>query len=66
MEDQDKQIGEGSYEGARDYRARTETFLAKDGESVDAKAREAAAALDGKEGEALRAAEEEGRSHAAN
>lgn len=59
-----KDIGEGSYEGSRDYHERTEAFLAKKGKDVENLARKAEEALDGEEGESLKEAEQEGRSHA--
>jgi hypothetical protein len=58
MEDQDNE-GEGSRSAAKDYNDRTKKFLAE--ADVEAKAREAADATDGSEGEELRRAEEEGR-----
>jgi hypothetical protein len=64
MTDQNKDIGEGSYEGARAYREKTAEFLAKKGKSVPDLAHEAEAALDGPQGDALRDAEAEGRRHA--
>ena len=48
--------GEGNYDAARKYDAEQEAFAA-DGEKVKRKAREAADALDGEEGDALRDAE---------
>ena len=63
MTDQ-KQQGEGSYEGTRDYDERTREFLAKKGKDVPQLAKDAAKALDGKEGDELRKAEEEGKAHA--
>jgi hypothetical protein len=54
--------GEGSRTAAKEYTERTKEFMSK--EDVAAKAKEAAAALDSEEGEKLRRAEEEGRSHA--
>ena len=53
--------GEGSQTGARQYNEATRNFV-KSGQ-VDQKAREAAKAVDGPEGEKLRRAEETGRSH---
>lgn len=54
--------GEGSRTAAKEYNERTKEFLSK--EDAEAKAKEAAAALDSEEGDALRRAEEEGRAHA--
>lgn len=59
MEDRKSNLrleGEGSYEGARKYQAAQHEF-AKSGK-VDAKAREAADAVDGTEGAELEAARE--------
>lgn len=53
----DQRKGEGSYEGAEQYREAQHEF-AKSGE-VKEKAREAAEALDGKEGEMLEKARKE-------
>jgi len=49
--------GEGNYDAARQFDREQEAFAA-DSERVKRKAREAADALDGKEGDELRAAEE--------
>jgi hypothetical protein len=57
------QQGEGSYEGSREYDERTKEFLAKKGKDVPQLAREAADALDGKEGDELRKAEADGKAH---
>ena len=54
--------GEGSRSGARDYEERTRKFL--DHGDASKKAKQAERALDGKEGESLRKAEEEGKRHA--
>jgi hypothetical protein len=51
--------GEGSYSGTRDYNEATAEFLKKG--KVDEAAKEAERALDSQEGEALKAAEDEGR-----
>jgi hypothetical protein len=59
-----KQIGEGSYEGARQYKEETEEFLGRKGKDVGKLAKEAEAAIDGPEGEALAQAEAEGKRHA--
>ena len=42
-----QQKGEGSYEGARDYKDRTEKFLDEKGDQVEQLARDAAGALSG-------------------
>lgn len=63
---QQQQQGEGSYEGTRDYNARTEDFLERKGAEVPLLARDAANAVEGSEAEELRQAEEEGKSHAAD
>ena len=61
------QQGEGSYEGAREYDQRTKAFLDKKAKAVPQLARDAADALDGKEGDELRAAEAETKApHAQN
>ena len=54
--------GEGNRTAARHYEEATRDFVKKGG--VDEKAREAARAVDGPEGEALKRAEREGKSHA--
>jgi hypothetical protein len=56
--------GEGNYKATKDYNDRTEAFLDKNGDKVDALAEDAADALDSEEGDELRRAEEEGKSHA--
>jgi len=61
MSDENRNEGEGSQTAAKDYDERTKQFVAK--EDIEARAKEAADALDGAEAEALRKAEEEGRSH---
>ena len=53
--------GEGSRSGARAYNEATERF-ARSGK-VEPAARDAAKAVEGKEGEALRQAEQEGKRH---
>ncbi|WP_295631421.1 hypothetical protein [Novosphingobium sp.] len=57
------QHGEGSYEGTREYDERTKEFLDKKGKDMPQLARDAADALDGPEGDALRKAEEEAKDH---
>ena len=54
--------GEGNRTAAREYNRATEKFAASG--KVDAKAREAAKAVDGPEGDALRRAEQAGKAHA--
>jgi hypothetical protein len=54
--------GEGSQTAARQYNETTKQFVEK--EDVEAKAEEAARALEGEEGAELRKAEEQGRSRA--
>ncbi|WP_068071001.1 hypothetical protein [Novosphingobium lentum] len=56
--------GEGNYKATRDYNERTEHFLDENGNKVESLAKDAAKALDGKEGDELRKAESEGKSHA--
>lgn len=51
-----KEFGEGNYKAAQNFREAQEDFAA-DKQQVQAKAREAAEALDGAEGEALEQAE---------
>jgi len=60
----DGEKGEGNYKATRDYNERTERFLDENGDKVADLARDAAADLDGEEGDELRQAEEEGKSHA--
>ena len=55
--------GEGSYYAAHAYRKDVEEFLETSGDKVEKLAREAAQALDGPEGGALRAAEAEAKPH---
>lgn len=67
MSDQDKnrEFGEGNYKATRDYNERTEEFLKdKKPEDIERKARDAAKALEGTEGDELRAAEQKGKSGA--
>ena len=62
---QDKNAkGEGSYQGTRDYKERTEKFLDANGDKVESLAEDAARALDGDEADELRVAEAEGKAHA--
>ena len=61
----DNQIGEGSYQGSKDYHDRSEAFIAANqGGKIDKLAHDAEDALDGPEGDDFAAAEKEGRSHA--
>ena len=53
--------GEGNRTAAREYNRATTKFA--EGGKVDAKAREAAKAVDGPQGDALRRAEEAGKAH---
>ena len=53
--------GEGSRTAAKDYNERTKQFMQNN--DVEARAREAAAAVDSQEGEELRKAEDQGRAH---
>ncbi|MBO9574684.1 MAG: hypothetical protein J7494_03005 [Sphingobium sp.] len=57
-------IGEGSYEGTRDYRRRTQRFLKDKGDQVAQRASEAKSAVEGAEHSDLERAEQEGLSHA--
>jgi hypothetical protein len=61
--DDGKWKGEGNYKAARDYDEAT-TAHAQDKARVKAEAEAAKKALDGPEGDVLKAAEEEGKSHA--
>lgn len=53
--------GEGNYEAAKEYREDAEKFVEENRDTIEASAREAARALDGPEGKALREAEAKGR-----
>ena len=55
-----KQIGEGSYEGARDYRKNIAAYLQNADVAADAKAAQPDSPTEAAE---LKQAEEEGRSH---
>src|SRR4051812_10545025 len=55
-----QQIGEGSYEGSRDYKERTEEYLKKANVQKDA---EAAKPRSEQEAREMEKAEEEGKSH---
>ncbi len=56
--------GEGSYTAARDYQKSVRSFVSEKQDQIEELAESAEAALEGEEGELLRRAEEEGRSHA--
>ena len=60
----DAEKGEGNYKASKDYKERTEQFLAREGDRVEDLAEDAAEAVDGQEGADLARAEEEGKSHA--
>jgi hypothetical protein len=55
-----QQMGEGSYEGSRDYKERTEDYLKKGSVDKDAAAAQPHSAEEARE---LEQAEEEGKSH---
>ena len=61
--DDGKWKGEGNYKAAREY-DEAATAHAQDKDKVKAEAEAAKQAVDGPEGDDLRAAEEEGKSHA--
>ncbi len=61
MTDKSKIEGEGSYTATRDYNKRTNDFLAREGDQIEDMAEDAADALEGNEGEALRKAEQKGK-----
>ncbi|HTT99760.1 MAG TPA: hypothetical protein VMF58_17050 [Rhizomicrobium sp.] len=56
--------GEGSYTAARNYDEEQREFVAENKGKIGKMAKDAEAALDGPEGDDLREAEAEGRSHA--
>jgi hypothetical protein len=60
----DAEKGEGNYKATKDYDERTKRFLDREGNKVEGLAEDAAEALDGSEGDELRRAEDEGKSHA--
>jgi hypothetical protein len=60
----DAEKGEGNYKATKDYNERTERFLKKEGDRVEDLAEDAAEALESAEGDELRRAEKEGKSHA--
>lgn len=55
-----QQMGEGSYEGSRDYKERTEDYLKKADVDADAKAAQPRSAEEARD---LERAEQEGKSH---
>lgn len=61
----DKVQGEGNYEASRKFDADQKAFVDKNREAIPQLAEDAADALDGPEGEELRKAEAEGKSHSA-
>lgn len=60
----DKIHGEGNYKAARDYDKRTEKFIHEKSAKIPTYAKDAKKALDGPEGDALRAAEARGKTKA--
>ena len=56
-------FGEGNYTAAREFRKDEENFVRANRSRIPQMGREAEAALDGPEGEELRAAEAETRAH---
>ena len=56
--------GEGNYEAAENYSKDVKGFVAERGNEIENLARAAEQSLEGEEGGELRAAEEEGKSHA--
>ncbi len=63
--DHDKIQGEGDYDAARRFDADEKAFVDKNGAAIPGLAKAAEDALDGPEGEELRKAEAEGKSHSA-
>jgi len=61
---QDKVHGEGNYAASRDYDKRTEKFISEKKSEIPKMAKDAEKALEGPEGEELRAAEEKGKAKA--
>ena len=57
--------GEGNYDASRRFDADQKAYVDKNKEAIPGLAEDAADALDGPEGDELRKAEAEGRSHAA-
>ncbi|MEP7221139.1 MAG: hypothetical protein ABI673_00580 [Novosphingobium sp.] len=57
--------GEGSYTAAKDYDDKVTDFVEQRGDEVEGLARKASEALDGPEGDELRAAEQEARDRVA-
>ena len=60
----DKVQGEGDYEAARHYDEKLERFIAEKRRDIPKMAEDAEKALEGKEGDSLRKAEETGKSKA--
>jgi hypothetical protein len=60
----DKIHGEGNYEAARDYDKRVEKFISEKKPDIPGYAKDAEKALEGPEGDKLRAAEEKGKAKA--
>lgn len=58
-------IGEGNYQASKRFRAGEEAFVKKNKAKIPALAKAAEAALEGPEGDSLRAAETEAAGHAA-
>jgi hypothetical protein len=61
---QDKVHGEGNYAASRDYDKRTEKFISEKKSEIPKYAKDAEKALEGAEGNKLRAAEEKGKAKA--
>ncbi len=59
----EKNQGEGNYDASRRFDAEERAFIDKNRDAIPKLAKDAEDALDGPEGEALRAAEAEGKSH---
>lgn len=60
----DKVHGEGNYAASKDYDKRTEKFIAEKKGEIPKYAKDAEKALEGPEGDQLRAAEEKGKAKA--
>jgi hypothetical protein len=61
---QDKVHGEGNYAASRDYDKRTEKFISEKKSEIPKYAKDAEKALEGAEGNKLRADEEKGKAKA--
>ena len=61
---EDKVHGEGNYAASRDYDKRIEKFVSEKKSDIPQYAKDAEKALEGPEGEKLRAAEEKGKAKA--